>query len=204
MALIKSIAGNEICDQTCRNTVNNTSIGGVNLAKNTLKMSISYTGWNVIPNGGVVTRITPAQPLLNKFQGLKWTCNNNASAGLYLNTLNYFKCPEFKVGETYTISAWASVDVSSAAFSPNSICEGQQLVSYMTNVNTGWTRIYVTFVAKQTSFNSCYYIATTSGYVWLCGVKFERGNKPTDWSPAPYDTFTMHDDGAGNITMSII
>ncbi len=30
MALIKSIAGNEICDQTCRDTVNDISIGGRN------------------------------------------------------------------------------------------------------------------------------------------------------------------------------
>lgn len=46
MALIKSIAGNEICDQTCRNTVNNISIGGRNL----------YTGtadFSNVPNGNV-------------------------------------------------------------------------------------------------------------------------------------------------------
>ena len=203
MSLIKSIAGNEICDQTCRNAVNNIYIGGVNIAKGTMDMSRFSYGWNVAPDGGTVTTFTPKEPTLSNFKGLKWTGYNNGNSGLYLNTISVLKCPELRIGETYTISAWASVDISSASFSGGAMCENQQYISGMTSVNTGWTRIWVTFIAKTKSFNSCFYVATTSGYVWLCGIKLERGNKPTDWTPAPEDICSMRDDGNGNVTIGI-
>lgn len=35
-------------------------------------------------------------------------------------------------------------------------------------------------------------------------TKWERGNKPTDWTPALEDSLTLKDDGSGNVTISIL
>lgn len=43
-----------------------------------------------------------------------------------------------------------------------------------------------------------------TGTITFSEMKFERGDKATDWTPALEDTLTMTDDNNGNVTISIL
>lgn len=58
-------------------------------------------------------------------------------------------------------------------------------------VNSGaqntWYRVYVAFRVTQSGYCFARPEKTGTGYIDVCGFKIERGNIPTDWSPAPED-----------------
>ena len=58
-------------------------------------------------------------------------------------------------------------------------------------VNSGaqntWYRVYVAFRVTQSGFCFVRPEKSGSGYIDVCGFKLEKGNIPTDWSPAPED-----------------
>ena len=50
-----------------------------------------------------------------------------------------------------------------------------------------WYRVYITFKVIQEGYIFARPEKSGAGYIDVCGYKLERGNKPTDWSPAPED-----------------
>ena len=58
-------------------------------------------------------------------------------------------------------------------------------------VNSGaqntWYRVYVAFRVTQRGYCFARPEKSGTGYIDVCGFKLERGNKPTDWTPAPED-----------------
>ena len=58
-------------------------------------------------------------------------------------------------------------------------------------VNSGaqniWYRVYVAFKVTQSGYCFARPEKSGTGYIDVCGFKLERGNIPTDWSPAPED-----------------
>lgn len=101
-------------------------------------------------------------------------------------------------GEIYTLSAYLKVD--NGATDVKFYCDppagetgyGTVEPSYTTviGVTSEWKRFSYTFtVTKSGHIRPCFVRTTDSitAYLYICGIKLEKGNKPTDWSPAPED-----------------
>lgn len=102
------------------------------------------------------------------------------------------------IGEQYTFSCYATVE------------SGRQLAVYFTDI-AGRNRQYI-IISLVNGYN---YFTITPNYTWtgICAfhevanvlptpiatiekLKFEKGNKPTDWSPAPEDAIPVPRAGA--------
>lgn len=192
MALIKSIGDNEICDQTCRNNVSNMNIGGTNLLVGTA----SGSGW------GYSTFDKSTRT---------FTRSTTSTSECFIKHDNV----KLEPNKTYTLSAdvWSNGKVSSCDFFfydanvksprninfiPSTTAQRKSWTFTVPNTSDNWSNATIRFD------NNGSITSGTAAILYIRDVKLEKGNKPTDWSPSPYDTFTMHDDGAGNITMSII
>lgn len=207
MALIKSIVGNEICDQTCRNTVNNISIGGRNL----------YTGtadFSNVPNGNVWMN-ADAWGMLNtsiNYQGIK------KDARRYVLWSGLHQRVYLPIG-TYTLSAYLSKSGGATDFDVRVYLIDNNVENVATVTNSGelvtskltnqYVRYHKTFNVTKAGIVSARFEKAsgsdtdTTQIFCVTALKLESGNKATDWSPAPEDICAMTDDGNGNVTIGI-
>ena len=100
-------------------------------------------------------------------------------------------------GETYTLSLYVR-KIGDVLFyfwgddRRNSTFAQVEIISSNSEiVNNGaqntWYRVYITFKVIQEGYIFARPEKSGAGYIDVCGYKLERGNKPTDWSPAPED-----------------
>ncbi|WP_390882443.1 hypothetical protein [Capnocytophaga granulosa] len=104
---------------------------------------------------------------------------------------------QLQEGETYTLSLYVRKQGSLTfyLFAGDSRKVGSaQTEVVSTNseiVNSGlqntWYRVYVAFRVTQSGFCFARPEKSGTGYIDVCGFKLEKGNIPTDWSPAPED-----------------
>jgi hypothetical protein len=124
---------------------------------------------------------------------MRWngnTSNNSAVVGPYI-ALGYYGL-NYEVGQVYTLSVWLKADyetsINLTGLSETHYHTGGSLD---TTVTTTWKRFYATFIAQQASSNICFYTAkgatTSTPYVYMCGLKIEKGTEATDWCPADED-----------------
>lgn len=103
-----------------------------------------------------------------------------------------------KTGEQYTFSCWMkSESLNNYIFlghcdslSDNSSRSAIVSPVYLTETNTFQK---VSFVIKVTSggiLRAGIERTENDGAIWVCGLKLEKGNHPTDWTPAPEDVQT--------------
>ena len=78
------------------------------------------------------------------------------------------------VGQTYTFNCWVRSN-SASSVSVNGLTFPS---------TTGWTQRSVTFVAEAEDVPIVF---GNTGTYYIYHPKLERGNKPTDWTPAPED-----------------
>lgn len=207
MSLVKSIAGNEICDQTCRNTVNNISIGGRNL----------YTGtadFSNVPNGNVWmnANVWVMSNTSINYQGIKKDARRSVKwSGLHQRVY-------LPIG-TYTLSAYLSKSGGATDFDVRVYLIDNNVENVATVTNNGelitskltnqYVRYHKTFNVTKAGIVSARFEKTsgsdtdTTQLFWVTALKLERGNKSTDWSPAPEDICAVTDDGNGNVTIGI-
>lgn len=77
---------------------------------------------------------------------------------------------------------------------------GVEIISYKQDISTvnKWTLLYLTFRPKGKYWRPFVYIGASSTAVFnVAYLKLERGNKATDWTPAPEDIQEQIDDAAG-------
>ena len=85
-------------------------------------------------------------------------------------------------GQQYTLSFYAKASESSAKI--NCGCAGNlQAVT----VGTTWSKYTIKYTASNTS-SLMFNIAKANVKLYLSQIKLEKGNKASDWSPAPEDT----------------
>lgn len=191
LTVVQGQISSKIWQEDINTAVDNIDIGGRNLAigsasnywlsgfnqpATTIAGERDYTVTDETHNSTVVTR---------------WSGSNyNEYSGPFFGIGTVLGIT-LEVGEIYTVSAWVKADAETSLKS-SSFAEGHTLVSYSTNVKTEWTRVWVVFEATKTDGNFRFYTepnATTDApYIYMCGIKVEKGNKPTDWTPAPEDT----------------
>lgn len=93
--------------------------------------------------------------------------------------------------EQYTLSAWLKQSDGGEVRFFSQKTNGSAAASKegtIIDVGTDWSRCYITFTISTTDeyrprFEQ--YIANQK--IWIAGVKLEKGNKPTDWTPSPED-----------------
>ena len=100
-------------------------------------------------------------------------------------------------GETYTLSLYVRKigdvlfyfwgdDRRNSTFAQVEIISSNSEIVNQGSQNT-WYRVYITFKVIQEGYIFARPEKSGAGYIDVCGYKLERGNKPTDWSPAPED-----------------
>lgn len=57
-------------------------------------------------------------------------------------------------------------------------------------LTSNWQRIWVVYLPTAISSNIYIGGAGTNATIQMCGIKIEKGSKPTDWTPAPHDFIT--------------
>ena len=114
-------------------------------------------------------------------------------------------------GDTYTISFWAkgsgslmiTIGASASGYvNANKVVTSQGNISESTGHNRAtftlsenWERYWATYTFGDTGDIAItrHVIIYQLAGMYMCGVKFENGNKATDWTPAPEDMATSSD-----------
>lgn len=107
---------------------------------------------------------------------------------------------EYSAGDEFTLSAWIKIDAAFDYENNDIFVRGvsgdnanydRPLIDNITHngVTLGkWMRYETTFTAESDgTFVNCYILMGKNGDMTVSNVKFERGNKVTDWTPAPED-----------------
>lgn len=107
---------------------------------------------------------------------------------------------DFQIGSQYTLSFWAKKDANVSSMEFFILPETFSTTGIVLNMNINATTEYKYFVytftvanvssTKNTTVrfdNNGSKTSGTNATIYIKDVKLERGNKPTDWSPAPED-----------------
>ena len=158
------------------NRLDNLSIGGTNLLRNTRFSNGSNWGYTGTSHMGVQNTNKPSGvPSDNQTMDIMSTTANAQNA--------LVQTPKVKAGETYTVSFWGKADKETYMQ-----VESNQNTRFNQKIGTSWKK-YSGQVMFQTD-NRTLYIYPTTANVWvhINSLKLEKGNMATDWSPAPEDT----------------
>ena len=102
-------------------------------------------------------------------------------------------------GEVYTMSAYIKSS-GNFHFYPNigNMGTGAADVNTLSGFGEtpGWARISATFTVSQDGTLTPGFETLEDSQLWICGMKLEKGNKATDWSPSPEDQNAYADTAA--------
>ncbi|MCI9069420.1 phage tail spike protein [Clostridium sp.] len=155
------------------NAINNMQIGGRNLLAGTSDFDSKIWGASILEetyNGHLVAKIWGAYP----------NCPNT------LMEKHSFK---FEVGETYAISVMAKATIDGLSLGPT--VSGDKINYKPQKVSTTWKKY--TWIIKSTldTLQTFRFEGTGSfsdnEYISISQPQVEKGNKATDWTPAPED-----------------
>ncbi len=189
-------------EQTDINTaINNISIGGRNLVLNSAFLEGNQK-WHLAPNVSIdKTRTFNGRPTCksaqtgNTLDGWKGCINYHLPNSTETET-------NFKAGETLTYSCWYYVEDKSTFDSQMALeMKGRKdsPISSETGcgaivINAGdivegkWTKISKTVTLTQDFYKCCIRAwVRRNGTAWFADFKLEKGNKDSDWTPAPED-----------------
>ena len=135
------------------------------------------------------------------FSGDRWLSNGvpwwfaeeqyngfNAFGTTYSYTA-YYQNVSCKAGDVFTLSAyiWRRAAAGVAFMCANSDKHGTIITSQIPTAET-YTRISISFTAQTTGEIHPSFATTVDGQsIRVCALKLERGNRATDWTPAPED-----------------
>lgn len=167
----------------------NFAVGGRNLLKNSAN-NYQNLGFNHPSDaiGGKVDYVITDE-IYKGCRIAKWKGSVAGSIGPYVGISD--KTDALVIGETYTLSVWVKGDALCSLKYQN-FAEGQTHVVHKLSFGTEWTRVYSVFKATQEHFSICFYLSESelteeSPYIYMCGLKLEKGSVATDWTPAPED-----------------
>lgn len=190
----------------------------------TLNSNLEIGGRNLLTGtGDYSTKSTTNQTGItvssDTFGGTKvlvgtWS-SGNMDMGRFANAFSISLRPD----SDYTLSFWAkataAVSVVSYLFTPSTVVSGENSSGNTTTMSDGtidttlsteWERYWVTWHTSTAASQATQVIAARVGKsasgqtVYLAGVKFEQGNKATDWTPAPEDVDGSISDAAKTAT----
>ena len=178
--------------------IDNIDIGGRNLAKNTATLPIGNGTWNTgtwrrSGTGSISNVDINDSPIPSITKGILVTRKDNTSKIGFCQD----DFAGLRSGETYTVSAWvkctenAKVKLETHWSNKDAVSGVGDPVAVEANK---WTRITLTKSPTKDCLQSIayiyLYIGSSNCEMYVCGIKLEKGNKATDWSPAPEDYYT--------------
>lgn len=179
--------------------VTNLQIGGRNVIRNSAFINgLKYWSWNGNTSSVDTDRTFNGHPTIK-------VCNTGLTGNRWYGLITRYlpqKPTSILAGETWTVSCYYYVEdastidgefalevkgIKEGATSDSSIGGATSLKSSNT-VEGAWTKIKKTFTATE-DYSNCFVYAWISrnGTVWFADFKLEKGNKATDWTPAPED-----------------
>lgn len=172
--------------------IDDLKIGGRNLLLQSGHWQSKPTWWR--DNGGGLELDTTVK--YNGYNTIKTVAGN----GIVGNNGNFL---EVDMKKTYTYSALVKVVESDFTegnvfyplhFQSSDTADGETFssdvtsISYSQNAKKGeWTLIYTTFIPKHKYIRPFVWFGSKDRTFNIAYLKFEEGNKPTDWTPAPED-----------------
>lgn len=175
---------------TTKSEFNSMQIGGRNLIRGTKDFS---TPWSVPSTATLTDKVDELTVYYNKF-----------TSNTPLKDLTVYNEVQVEADTEYTLSFYAKgtgailsyfyPDCVASGTHSNGNVTGSSDGNITTTLTTSWKKYWITWKTKSTasgqkSIIPCRQLTEKgNSEVWLYGVKFEKGNKPTDWTPAPEDT----------------
>lgn len=178
--------------------IDNIDIGGRNLAKNTATLPIGNGTWNTgtwrrSGTGSISNVDINDSPIPSITKGILVTRKDSTSQIGFCQD----DFAGLRSGETYTVSAWvkctenAKVKLETHWSNKDAVSGVGDPVAVEANK---WTRITLTKSPTKDCLQSIayiyLYIGSSNCEMYVCGIKLEKGNKATDWTPAPEDYYT--------------
>ena len=149
----------------------------------------------------------------NLYNGLKGVKTNGAWQERYMNLKAVAARGGFQVGDKLVASVYLKADEEVTGNVSFSRSTGTGNISGSSKIYTGvtitktWKQYWFPFTADEGSLNRTdtrieFNKATDTNYLHWAGWKLERGNIPTDWTPAPEDIENRLDDLGSTKTAS--
>lgn len=174
-------------------------VGGRNLVLRTGTMPAVSNGVNGFrASGGTATHIDISSPPIAGITGGIRVTNSGSSAAR-IGMAQDHRTNTFVTGEIYSEGFWiraSSSFTSQITIQPVWISSSQwaSIDAFSVNLTTNWQYIKgegAVLKGTQANSYSCGYVYASNvpagGWIEICGLKLEKGNKATDWTPAPED-----------------
>ena len=117
--------------------------------------------------------------------------SNSILGGIYTKCADAFPNGELQIGENYTFSFDAKGTGTFLAVGNESGNQATKTSVVGTSLTSNWKRYSVS--GTITALNKAFVIYFKDNYnVYIKCVKIEKGNKATDWTPAPEDMFNKY------------
>ena len=168
--------------------VNNIKVGGTNLLPGTKLLTAG------IRSNSFITSDT--------YLGFK-IAHHKQTDGNYTDIYRFDSYISVEPNTEYTLSFYAKGIGSVASYlHPNAVAYGENSIGNTTNTHDGsilttvtneWKRYWITWktLSNASGLKSLIIGRINKGNdIYICGAKFEKGNKATEWSPAPEDIDT--------------
>ena len=189
-----------------QNDIDNLEIGGTQLLIDTNLGTFTklagpddrYLSDSSVGITGEFFELTDA-PVSGLKYGYRYTMDGSGAGKKTSRSLTFYKGttgPVLQNGETYTLSGYYRISGADSVHMRGEYGSNPYKTNYDIVLNSEtWTRLSWTFVADSTYFASngtcrIYTISPSNEVactVESCGFKLEKGNKATDWTPAPED-----------------
>lgn len=184
-AFINSLKSNTVI-VGLQNDINGISVGGRNLIRGSGAITDDYcdgTGWITV----------------NGWNGCSAVVTTGSWSGYYIRLKSIVERNNIQPGDTVTLSIWVSVDSTDEVTTPDISLfrakDGGYTQGYGSiKLKSGkWVRLTSTFVLSSDLYNTARFEAhadTSYGILWSA-PKLEKGNRATDWTPAPEDVDSL-------------
>lgn len=175
------------------NNINNISVGGRNLIKNS---AFNGTGYWSIDTGGSIDTTKKLDWCNSLKMSIAGSDHNGWKGAMQRNLVtNVKKGDVFTVSGYYFVQDKNTLDSDFACELKGRVNDTDVTVCNYTRWNKDncvqgqWTYFYYVATINQNVDSLCMFPwVQKNGTVWVAKLKVEKGNKPTDWSPAAEDT----------------
>lgn len=208
LSTVQRQISSKVWQQDITTAVTSLEIGGRNLAQNT-NQGTSGWSWNMQTGGYTATEVTESG-----VKTCKLTRNNVAQSGWSVISYNNIGRSKLETNTTYTISfdVRGNVDVNSwgvqllRANGTGQLCATWSYKNNTSKANV-WSKIICTIKTVATfpeSTDQQLYLnampSTPGTWYKFKNLKIEKGDKATDWSPAPEDVDSSITSVEGKVT----
>lgn len=189
--------------QEVQEELQNLQIGGRNLIRNS-SFNLSFSdSWNANLASGSYSIVDG----YNKQKGIKITRTGYSGTSRVFIQNDVSNIPDFKKGDVYTLSAWVKIDTKfdvdipidifcRSAYGSTSQFDHPDINVKTSEATVGVWKYYKTTYTFTNDVDEYSYFGIAisgNGACTISCIKLEKGNKATDWSPAPEDTETYAD-----------